>query len=101
MVVELYAVTKDVEWLKEKYASLKQEYVFWQEQRMTPSGLNRFYGQITNREVLKEFGQSLCVRFAMEAPEDDAVLEEYGKAEQMPRLEGKRMIMMLAPNKKK
>lgn len=80
MVVELYAVTKNLEWLKEKYASLKQEYVFWQEQRMTPSGLNRFYGQITNREVLKEFGRSLCVRFAMEAPQDEAVLEEYGKA---------------------
>ena len=33
-------------------------------------------------------------RFALE-------LEEYGKAEQMPRLEGKRMIMMIAPVKKK
>ena len=34
------------------------------------------------------------LRFALE-------LEEYGKAEQMPRLEGKRMIMMIAPVKKK
>jgi translation initiation factor IF-3 len=27
-------------------------------------------------------------------------LEEYGKVEQMPKLEGKRMIMYLAPKKK-
>jgi len=27
-------------------------------------------------------------------------LEEYGKLEQMPRLEGKRMTMFIAPKKK-
>lgn len=44
--------------------------------------------------LFSEQGEKLLLRFALE-------LEEYGKAEQMPRLEGKRMIMMLAPNKKK
>ncbi len=39
-------------------------------------------------------GEKLLLRFAYE-------LDEYGKAEQMPKLEGKRMIMMLSPNKKK
>jgi translation initiation factor IF-3 len=39
-------------------------------------------------------GEKLLLRFALE-------LEEYGKAEQMPKLEGKRMIMMLTPAKKK
>lgn len=39
-------------------------------------------------------GEKLLLRFAVE-------LEDYGKAEQMPKLEGKRMIMMIAPNKKK
>ena len=38
--------------------------------------------------------EKLLLRFAVE-------LEDYGKAEQMPKLEGKRMIMMIAPNKKK
>ena len=38
--------------------------------------------------------ESTVVRFAVE-------LEEYGRAEQMPKLEGKRMIMMIAPLKKK
>ena len=38
--------------------------------------------------------QKLLLRFAVE-------LEEYGRAEHMPQLEGKRMIMMIAPIKKK
>lgn len=44
--------------------------------------------------VYSEQGEKLLLRFAVE-------LEEYGRAEQMPKLEGKRMIMMLAPIKKK
>lgn len=80
MVVELYAVTKNLEWLKEKYDSLKTEYVFWSEKRMTPSGLNRFYGEIPDKEALREFGQYMCNRFGMEGSKDEAVMEEYGKA---------------------
>ncbi len=44
--------------------------------------------------LFSQQGEKLLLRFAVE-------LEEYGKAEQMPKLEGKRMIMMLAPAKKK
>ena len=44
--------------------------------------------------LFSEQGEKLLLKFALE-------LEEYGKAEQMPKLEGKRMIMMIAPNKKK
>ena len=39
-------------------------------------------------------GEKLLLRFAVE-------LEEFGRAENMPQLEGKRMIMMIAPIKKK
>ena len=39
-------------------------------------------------------GEKQLLRFAVE-------LEEYGRAESMPTLEGKRMTMMLAPVKKK
>ena len=42
--------------------------------------------------VFSEQGEKLLLRFAVD-------LEDYGKAEQMPKLEGKRMIMMLGPNK--
>ena len=42
--------------------------------------------------LFKEQGEVLLLRFAND-------LEEYGKVEQMPLLEGKRMIIMLTPKK--
>lgn len=44
--------------------------------------------------LFSEQGEKLLLRFAVD-------LEEFGKAEQMPKLEGKRMLMMIAPSKKK
>ena len=44
--------------------------------------------------VYADQGEKLLLRFAVE-------LEEYGRAEQMPTLEGKRMFMMIAPLPKK
>ncbi len=43
--------------------------------------------------LFKEQGEVLLLRFAND-------LEDYGKVEQMPVLEGKRMIIMLSPKKK-
>ena len=43
--------------------------------------------------LFKEQGEVLLLRFVND-------LEEYGKLEQMPRLEGQRMIIMLSPKKK-
>lgn len=42
--------------------------------------------------VYKEQGEAILLKFA------DALLE-YGKPESMPKLEGKRMLMMIAPKK--
>ena len=44
--------------------------------------------------VYKDKGEILLLRLAQE-------LEEWGKVEQMPKLEGKRMIMFIAPKTKK
>lgn len=44
--------------------------------------------------IFKDQGQILLLKLAQE-------LEEYGKVEQMPKLEGKRMIMFIAPKKDK
>ncbi|MDD2293148.1 MAG: translation initiation factor IF-3 [Bacteroidales bacterium] len=44
--------------------------------------------------MFAEQGEKLLLRFVL-------ALEEYGKAEQLPKLEGKRMIMMIAPIVKK
>ncbi|NER17669.1 translation initiation factor IF-3 [Spongiivirga citrea] len=43
--------------------------------------------------IYKDQGEILLLRLAQE-------LEELGKVEQMPKLEGKRMIMFIAPKKK-
>jgi len=43
--------------------------------------------------VFKERGEILLLKFAQE-------LEDYGVVEQMPKLEGKRMIIMINPKKK-
>lgn len=44
--------------------------------------------------VFKEQGEVLLLKFAQE-------LEEYGKVEALPKLEGKKMIMLVTPKKKK
>lgn len=44
--------------------------------------------------IYKDQGQILLLRLAQD-------LEDYGTVEQMPKLEGKRMIMFIAPKKKK
>jgi translation initiation factor IF-3 len=44
--------------------------------------------------IYKDQGEILLLRLAQD-------LEEYGKVEQMPKLEGKRMTMFISPKKKK
>jgi translation initiation factor IF-3 len=43
--------------------------------------------------IFKEQGEILLLRLAQD-------LEEFGKVEQLPKLEGKRMIMLISPKKK-
>ena len=53
----------------------------------------RAYGFFRGRSILfKEQGEVLLLRFAND-------LEEYGKVEHMPSLEGKKMFLYLAPKK--
>jgi translation initiation factor IF-3 len=55
----------------------------------------RAYVFFKGRSILfKEKGEVLLLRFAND-------LEEYGKVDQLPRLEGKRMIIAFSPKKKK
>ncbi len=42
--------------------------------------------------IYKDKGEIILLKFAQE-------LEEFGKVEQLPKLEGKRMIMIIAPKK--
>lgn len=55
----------------------------------------RAYVFFKGRSILfKEQGELLLLRFASD-------LEEYGKVDQLPKLEGKRMIISFSPKKKK
>jgi translation initiation factor IF-3 len=55
----------------------------------------RAYVFFKGRSILfKEQGEVLLLRFASD-------LEDYGKVEQLPRLEGKRMTVSFSPKKKK
>jgi translation initiation factor IF-3 len=55
----------------------------------------RAYVFFKGRSILfKEQGEVLLLRFASD-------LEDYGKVEQLPRLEGKRMIISFSPKRKK
>ena len=44
--------------------------------------------------IYKEKGEIILLKFAQ-------ALEEFGKVEKMPKLEGKKMILIIAPKKKK
>lgn len=55
----------------------------------------KVYVFFKGRSILfKEQGEVVLLRLASE-------IEEYGKVEQLPALEGKRMIMVISPKKKK
>ena len=58
------------------------------------SKLKAFVFFIGRSIIYKEQGQILLLRLAQD-------LEDYGKVEALPVLEGKRMIMYIAPKKKK
>ena len=60
---------------------------------LTEGNKVRAYVFFRGRSILfKEQGEVLLLRFAND-------LEEYGKVEQMPKLEGKKMFLFLAPKK--
>ena len=53
------------------------------------------YVQFKGRAIVfKDRGELILLRFLKE-------LEELGAAEELPKLEGKRMIVMISPKKKK
>lgn len=47
MVRDYLDAVGDIDWLRGAYPSLEKEYVFWMERRITPLGLNRYGGDVT------------------------------------------------------
>ena len=81
MVREIFEATGDLEWLKsEAYPALEKEYIFWQGERMTSCGLNRYSSNVTDEERLVRFAGTLCSRSGKPMPEDKEECMELGRS---------------------
>lgn len=78
MVREVYEYTGDKQWLAEMYQILKKEYNFWQTNRNTETGLNRYFGTYPNDNDMAHNAKSMCKRFGVEPPESIEELRQYG-----------------------
>lgn len=79
MVKDVYERTKDKAWLGRMYALGCREWSFWQEKRMTPSGLNRYLGRFPDAESRRRGGRSFCKRVQLPVPENDAELQRHAE----------------------
>ena len=73
MIRDIYEVSKDDEWLKNAYFSLKKEYDFWMTQRMTPIGLNQYLHCEKTKQDDINYYDYVCTRLPLldkNAPEE-------------------------------
>jgi alpha,alpha-trehalase len=82
MVQDVYNVTHDDAWLKKCYFSLKKEYAFWMKERLTPTGLNRYYhNPVTPKALLDYYNDNIGPRLKEERALSDE--EKVRLADQM------------------
>lgn len=72
MVRDVYEQTGDKYWLDEMYAAAKREYNFWQNERGTKTGLNRYFGTEPYSSNAKDY----CDRVGIEMPTDEKQIED-------------------------
>ena len=77
MVRDVFEETKDIEWLKGAYATLQKEYRFWQDEKMSPSGLNGYLGYQFLCDNVDSTVEQFCRRCKLDA--DKLVTEEQKK----------------------
>ena len=79
MVDDVFARTGDREWLGRMYRLACREHRFWQEKRMSPSGLNRYSGVFANDEKRRATAAYFCERIGVPLPADDAERLRYAE----------------------
>ncbi|MBQ2877275.1 MAG: alpha,alpha-trehalase [Clostridia bacterium] len=81
MVLDVYSATGDKAWLAEMFSAAKREYTFWQEKRMTESGLNRYYHNFDNsdRAALESSASIWARRVNLDPPKSDEELLSYAE----------------------
>ena len=80
MVRDLYDEIKDKKWLSHAYGVLKKEYSFWQNKRVTPTGLNGYTGYEIFEDVLQKNYTYFLRRIgkpAKENPDREDLLNAY------------------------
>lgn len=72
MIRDVFEASQDKEWLKKAYFSLKKEYEFWMNKRMTPIGLNQYLHHEKTDEEKIEFYEYGTTRLSLDknAPRD-------------------------------
>lgn len=74
MVKDVYAYFGDLKWLQGAYETLKKEYDFWMQKRMTVTGLNSYGANAVTMEEAEKHYESICRRLHYRVPMEDHVL---------------------------
>lgn len=82
MVRSVYDVTNNNEWLCRMFVAIKKEYDFWQEKRMTSSGLNAYSCEFTreDKEIYLKRCNYMCDRLSLDMPQDDEQKYNYARS---------------------
>ena len=75
MVRDVYEITLDEKWLNCAYFALKREYSFWQTERMTETGLNRYFHLPLDKDSLSGYYDYVAGRLKLstDLSEEDKV----------------------------
>lgn len=77
MVRDIYEATQDKRWLRSAFATLKKEYAFWMEQRITPLSLNRHFHHSTEDQRM-EFYEDVKNRINFHPQHREEILQGVG-----------------------
>ena len=72
LVKTAYNKTKDKEWLNKMYPVIEKEYEFWQKERMTPTGINRYGTNGIDEQTGKDVYEYIKKRFS-----DGSIIKDY------------------------
>lgn len=79
MVRDVYEQLPNRDWLRRMYHAAVREYDFWQKDRQTPCGLNRYYGFL-KEEHIDSRAEGIAGRFKIECPTDRESRLQLAKA---------------------
>lgn len=79
MVREIYEQIKSRQWLEEAVCALEREYDFWQTERNSRSGLNRYGGNPLDEETLCREVKGFCERTGRAMPTGQEELARCGR----------------------